>query len=228
MKSQNNKKFKACLHLHVKGDPCDNIKYTGKEAILRAKELGFQVLAFTCHKKVVCTKQDIEFGKANGILVIPSIEAEIEGKELIILNVDKKVENIKTFEELREYRLKNLNTFTIAPHPFYLVPACLKNKIKKIPDLVDGIEWSYFYSKAFNPNKKAARLAKKLNKPIIGTSDVHNLDHFDHTYTIIHATELSTEAIIDSLKNNRIDLHTKSFSFIKLFHLLWILYKSVK
>lgn len=220
--------YKAALHLHVKGDPCDNIKYTTLEAIQRAKELGFEIIAITCHKKIICTNADIEYGKQNGVLVIPGIEAEIEGKELIILNVDKSIESIKTFNELKEYREQNPNTFTIAPHPFYILPACIGRKIKQHSALIDGIEWSYFYSNLFNPNNKAAKLAANLNKPLIGTSDIHNLDHFDHTYAIIKADKLETSSVINALKNNEVDLHTKSFSFIKLFHLLWIWYKSVR
>jgi predicted metal-dependent phosphoesterase TrpH len=221
-------KYKAALHLHVKGDPVDNIKYTAKEAILRAKDLGFEVIAITCHKKFVCTQEDIDFGKQNGVLVIPGIEAEIDGKELLILNVDKDIKEVNTFEKLKDYRYKNPNTFTIAPHPYHYLPACLGKLIYKHTDLIDALEWSYFYSKLINPNKKVAKAAKDLNKPIIGTSDTHNLNHFDHTYCVIHAEELTTESIIKSLRENRVDLHTKSFSFIKLFQLLWILYKSVR
>ena len=221
-------KYKAALHLHVKGDPVDNIKYTCQEAILRAKELGFKVIAITCHRKAVCTEADIKFGKENGVLVIPGIEAEIEGKELLIINVDQSIEDIKTFEDLRKYKKRNPNIFTIAPHPFYFLPACIGNKIEKNADLIDSLEWSYFYSPLFNPNKRAANLAKKLNKPIIGTSDTHNLDHFDHTYAIIETDELNTQSVIEALKNNQVDLYTNSFSFIKLFELLWILYKSVR
>ena len=39
--------LKSQLHLHVKGDPIDNIKYEASEAIWRAKQLNYDVLSIT-------------------------------------------------------------------------------------------------------------------------------------------------------------------------------------
>jgi len=222
------KNFKAALHLHVKGDPEENIKHTAKEAVLQAKELGFEVIAITCHNKVVYPEGIKEFGEKHDVTVIPGIEATVEKKHVIILNTKEEANNVTTFAKLKKYKEKHSECFIMAPHPFHYTRECLGRKLKEHIDLFDGIEWNYFYSLSINPNLKARELAKKYNKPLIGTSDIHTLKYFDPTYCVIKAKSRTIPDLIEALKNNQIELITKSFSNFRLIHILWELFKAVR
>ena len=216
----------ACLHLHVKGDPHEDIKHTAEEVILKAKSLGIQVIAITCHEKVVYSDKIAQFGKKNGITVIPGIEATVEKKHVLILNADEDANSVNTFVKLASYKKSHPNCFILAPHPYYLVTSCLMGKLEKYIDLFDGIEWNYFYSNIINPNLKAMEMAKKYNKPLIGTSDVHDLKYLNPTYTAIECENTEILSIINAMKQNKVKLITKKFSSLKLFHLLWVVYKA--
>jgi hypothetical protein len=191
--------LKAQLHVHCKEDPQDNIDYSAKEVIDEAARNNFDVLSFTCHDKVIHTKELEEYAKRKKILLIPGIERTIEGKHVLIYNItSKEIENIKTFQDLKKLK----NKLIIAPHPFHYLPACLKDKIIKY-DVFDAWEFSFFYTKLFNPNKKILKLAKKYNKPIVGTSDVHFIEDLNQTFTLIDADK-NINSIFNAIKSNKI------------------------
>jgi len=204
--------IKSQLHIHIKGDPADAIPYTWKDLIDRAKTQNYKVLAITCHKKIIFPSKAISYAKKHGILLIKGIEIEIKKKHIIILNPHKSAEQIHTFKDLRNYRENHPKSFIFAPHPYY--PICsLKNHLEKNIDLFDAIEHSFFYTKFTNPNKKAEQLAHKHNKPLIATSDCHILNHLDESHTLINLpleTKLTTQNFLDALRNNNLQIQTKT------------------
>ena len=54
-------------------------------------------------------------------------------------------------------------------------------------DVFDAIEYSCFYVKLINKNKKAVKIAKKYKKALIGTSDAHYLWQMNNTYSLINS-----------------------------------------
>lgn len=210
-------KLKACLHLHIQGDPHENIKYSHRELFTKAKEKGIEVMAVTCHHKVIFSDELKNMAAEYGILLIPGVEAEVEKKHILILNADITANDIKSFKDLKFYRQQHPESLIIAPHPFHGLPNCLGRKLIKHIDLFDGIEWNYYYSKLYNPNLKAEKVAQKYNKPLISTSDVHMLKYIDKCYTIINVEEKSTKAVIDSIRKNKLELVNSSFSTLELF-----------
>ncbi|MEW5896259.1 MAG: PHP domain-containing protein [Nanoarchaeota archaeon] len=219
--------LKAELHTHVKGDPEDNIPYTAEMLIDHAAELNFDVLGITCHDYVYEEQEPLKkYAEKKNILLLFGAEITIEGKHTLVYNItNKERKKIKTFEELKRLKINKLkkeqnNTnklkkeginnrklskkpiFVIAPHPFNLAPSCPKKNILKYGDLFDAWEFSFFFTKWFNPNKKTLRLAKKLNKPVVGNSDVHLLKDLGRTYTLIDAP-LSEKAIFAAIKQGK-------------------------
>jgi predicted metal-dependent phosphoesterase TrpH len=213
---------KAALHLHINLDPVDKITYSGFEAIQKAADLDFKILSFTCHDKLIDLNLFQGYAQQKGILLIPGIEKTIQKKHVLILNATKSAEKITTFIELEEYKRTHPNCFIIAPHPFFFFGNCLGPLLEKHIDLFDAIEYNYFYHKFFNPNNKAVLLSQKYQKPLIGTSDIHLLEHFDPTYTKIKIETLDIPSVFEALKKNQLEIITKSFS---IFSLIKILYK---
>ena len=194
--------LKASFHIHVRGDKDDYIRYTGFELLDHAKALGFDVIAFPCHERVVITEALKAHAKKLDILLIPGIELNLGG-HVLVLNASPDAQNLKTTEDLKKYRATHPEIFTIAAHPFFPERKyCFQERIYNHLDLFDGIELSWFYSQWIDWNKKAKQLSEKEMLPYIATSDVHRLDMLDNGHVLIDANK-NVESIFQALKENK-------------------------
>lgn len=190
--------LKADLHIHTKGDPQDIfLNYTPQDIIKAAAKQQFDVLAITWHNKICDANPLQQYAKQHGIFLLEGIEATIDGKHTLLYNIsNKEMEKVKTHDDL--YDLKD-HVVVGAPHPFFMLPVCLGSRVTRHPKLFDFMEYSHFYTKRFNLNKKAAETARKLNLPIVANSDVHHFDLFGKDYSLLD-TVPTKDAIIDLLK----------------------------
>jgi predicted metal-dependent phosphoesterase TrpH len=109
-----------------------------------------------------------------------------------------------------------------------MLPNCLGKDLINNIVLFDAIEWNYFYSKLINPNKKAAKLAKKYNKPIVATSDVHILKHMPRCYSNIKVKNKSIDQILSAIKKNQLENHCIPFKTIELPVALFEIFQNTK
>ncbi|MFC1802176.1 PHP-associated domain-containing protein [Patescibacteria group bacterium] len=210
-------KLKTNLHSHSFGDPQDPaIKYTSKELIDYASSLGFGVLAITHHKSFAYTEELRKYAESKNILLISGIELNItkQKKHLLVLNCEKSIESVKTFEDLREYKAKHPEIFVIAPHPYFPRRSCLGNLVEENINLFDAIEHSWFYSKRKNYNKKAEEIAKKYNLPFISTSDTHWLTKLNKDYAEIEIEEKTVETVFEAIREGKFQNTTRPKRFI--------------
>lgn len=210
------KKLKVQLHIHTRQDPEDNIKYSEKDLINKASKLRYEVLAISCHDKLVYSKELVNFAEKKGVLLIPAIEKTIEDNHVLMVNVDKEAEKIDYFIDLEKYKKDHPECLIIAPHPYHAFTKGLRNNLIKYSYLFDAVEWSAFYTKSLNPNKKAAQKAKELNKPLVGNGDVHFLRYLDFTYSLVDAEKKDTQHIINAIKKGNIEIKTKPINFFQL------------
>lgn len=212
-------KYKVQFHAHSGSDPEDCLFHSEKDLIDRAHLHDYDVLAITCHNKIVHTKELEDYAAEKGILLIPGMEKTVEKSHVVILNAKKEAEQIKTFEDLKNYRNANPDSLIFAAHPYHPFPLGVLSLGKKLDEninLFDAIEFSTFYTPKFDFNKKAVETAKKYQKPLLGTGDNHVLKFLNHTYSYIYAPEKSHEAIFDSIRNGKIEIITKPLSLIRL------------
>lgn len=197
--------LKADLHIHTGEDHYDKIKYSSKELINHAAKLGFEVLAITNHHKIHYNKVLDDYAKKKGILLIPSVETHINGKEVLLLNV-KKLGRVKDFSDLE--RLRKENVVVIAPHAFYPRFSCLGKELLRNIRHFDGIEYCHFYLPFLNFNKKAVKVAKKYNKTLVGTSDMHTLFQMGHTYSLIDCDK-NIDSVLEAIRKGKVQLKTR-------------------
>jgi len=198
--------LKADFHTHSADDPRDELSHSSEMLIDAAAQLNFRVLALTCHEEAVATRRLSEYARRRGIVLVPGIEAYIEGKHLLILNPDKEQCAATTFGQLRE--LGRRDAVFIAPHPYYPSFHSLGRALEANIDLFDAIEYCtmYFWWASFN--RKAVRIARKYGLPLIGSSDVHALPYCDSTHTRIDA-EPTVPGIIEAIRAGRVTLETR-------------------
>lgn len=203
--------LKADFHIHTQEDPKDRIRYTARELIDYASYRGFEVLAITNHNVVTCGRALREYALRKGILLIPGIEASVSHKHVILLNVeDFSPKQTTTLEDIKRYR--NDDSLVVAPHPYFPTLRGLGSSLDKAIDIFDALEYTQFYFRGINFNRKAQRRAKKRNLPLVGVSDAHFLWQVGITYSLIEA-EKNIQSVIGAIKKNRIQIVSSPMRF---------------
>jgi predicted metal-dependent phosphoesterase TrpH len=194
-----------------------------QEVIDIASSLDFDVLAFTCHNYVYHDADVWAYAKQKGIILVPGTEKSINHYHVLFFNC-LHAEGIRNFEQIRHYKRLFPGCLTIAPHPFYKTRVCLGRKLLKNIDCFDAIEYCHFYSRFVNPNRKAARVAKRYGLPMLGCSDAHRIEDFGTTYSYVYVEEKSVDAIIEAIKAGRVEYRTSALSLRKFMkEILWII-----
>jgi len=203
-KTVNGDWIKIDLHIHTLDDPKDVIDYSAHQLLERAKQLGFGVLAITLHDAVFDRPEVFADAAAMGILLIPAAEVRLQGADAIVLNVSaEEVAGLKTFGDLRQLRaVRGLSLFTFAPHPFYVLGGSIGERLLDEIDCFDAIELCHFHKGWFNLNRRAEQVAARFGRPLIATSDAHQLHAFGRHYTSIpRPSELTIENVFAALRN---------------------------
>ena len=167
------------LHVHTNRsdgilEPIAMIKF--------ARKKGLDGIAITDHDVPMCEDEYIDLSeRAGDFIVIPGVEVSTRQGHILLLGVhESPPKKCDVFEALKIAR-KN-GGIIIIPHPFDYIRKGLGSLAKKIP--ADGIE-IYNGGTLFNfMNKKAFKLAKERQLPMISSSDAHIPSALGHAYTI--------------------------------------------
>ena len=93
--------LKADLHLHTReGDAF--IAYDARALIDRAAREGYRVIAVTNHDQLTFSRRLAEYAGERGVVLVPGVEATIEGCHVLVYNLDVSLALLRTFafEEL--------------------------------------------------------------------------------------------------------------------------------
>jgi len=204
--------LKTELHTHTNDDPEDGkrfVVHSAEQLIDEAQEQGFQVLSITNHNQLLFTSALEEYARERGILLIPGVEATLEGKHVLLYNFL----NYDSSWNSPEIATKNKgpDQLVIAPHPFFPLQVSLGKLVSRWHDLFDAIEYNQFYLFWLNFNQRAQELAQQLNLPLVGNSDVHCIFQLGRTYSLVYA-EQNTGSVLNAIKQGHVRLVTKPVS----------------
>jgi predicted metal-dependent phosphoesterase TrpH len=205
--------LKAELHAHCVLDPVDYriCRYTPEELISAAANLGYEVLAITCHNRDVWTATLSDYARDLGITLIPGMEVTAERtRHILTYNFRTGRENLNTLEKIR--KRTHEETLVIAAHPYFPERSCLRNLLVENLDLFDAIEYSGFQVRGLNFNRRSARIAAEAAKPLVGNSDVHYLWQLDRTFTWIYS-EPDVQSILNAVKQGLVRIHFSPLSW---------------
>jgi predicted metal-dependent phosphoesterase TrpH len=208
--------LKADFHVHTREDPHDFIRYTAVELLEEAARQGFQVIALTCHNKRIHSEELRRRAADLGILLIPGVEAAIQGKHTLLLDLPYSRLRVRTFAHVRA--LKRDGGLVIAPHPFFPAPKCLGSKLRENLDLFDAIEFSHFYTRRVDFNRRAVEYARRMDIPLVGTSDCHRLWQLGTTYTLIDAEAKTVPAVFAAIRAGRVRVVTAPLRPLRRLH----------
>jgi predicted metal-dependent phosphoesterase TrpH len=219
--------IKVDLHIHTLDDPKDALDYSAHELLERARALGFRVLAITLHDAVFDRAEVFAEAERMGILLIPAAEMRLEGADVILLNVRAdEIQSLRTLGDLEDLRAaRGPSLFTIAPHPFYVFGGSIGRKLVEKIDCFDAIELCHFWSRLFNPNRRAVQVAAQYQKPLIATSDAHRLHAFGSNYTSIpRPAELTVENVLSALRNGPLRLTSPPAGLVDLVSTIYFVF----
>jgi hypothetical protein len=206
--------LKVDLHLHTSEDPADVISHDAHQLVDRAAELGFDALAITLHDRVLADSRLIEYARDKGIVLIPGVERTIEGCHVLLINFPTGTDHVRTFRDLAALRARS-NGLVIAPHPFFPHGNSLRSRVVEHADLFDAVEWSYFWTRGLNFNTKAALWARQNGKPLVASSDLHDMRQLGRTFSFVFA-DPDADAICAALREGRVSIQTTAAPKIEL------------
>jgi len=199
------KPLKADLHLHTADDPLDKIRYTAKELISKAADVGFDVLSITNHQRMTFNRDLFSYARDRGILLIPGIEMTIQHRHVVVLNPPPG----KIFSDF--FSLSTLprpETLVIAPHPYFPGIHSLNGCLLKHIGLFDAVEYCHFYTSRINFNQRAVEVSQSNGFPLVGNSDAHFLSQLGTTYSMIYGQK-DLESIFAAIRNYEVEVITR-------------------
>ncbi|MCE0497744.1 MAG: hypothetical protein LV481_07345 [Methylacidiphilales bacterium] len=214
--------YRVELHSHCKGDPVDTyLTHSIFDHIDQAKKVGLDAIAVTWHQKACVHPEAEAYARERGILLISGMEAEINHRHLVVLNVSEtELSGKPSWDEVRALRARRPDVLVIAPHPFYPHPSCLGGEMTLNSDCIDAVEWCrlhiHWLPVRVNPNLRAARWAHRHGKPLLACSDAHALTTIGTNASTLQADALTPAALFEAIRAGRISFHRRSLDFVSL------------
>jgi predicted metal-dependent phosphoesterase TrpH len=206
--------LKAELHSHCNMDPIDYrmCQHTPEQLISKAAELGYQVLAITCHDIDIWTEGLSDYAQSLGITLIPGMEVTAERtRHTLVYNYNTGAENLNTLEKIRAR--SRADTLVIAPHPYFPGRSCLRSLLERNLGMFDAIECSGFQIAGMDFNRRSFKLSTKTQKPVVGNGDVHYLWQLGRTFTWIYA-EPRVDSILNAVRRGMIRIEQSNLSWL--------------
>ena len=208
--------YRVELHSHCQGDPVDSyLRHTLFEHIDRAREVGLDAIAVTWHRRICAIPEAFAYARERGILLIPGMEAEVDRRHLVVLNLaEGDLPPEPTWNQIRALRLRKPEVLVLAPHPFYPHPSCLGKTMSDHADCIDAVEWCFIHVNwlpgRVNPNLRAARWAHQHGKPLVACSDAHTLCAIGRNASTVVADELTPESLFNAIRAGRVSFHRRA------------------
>ena len=206
--------LKVELHTHTANDPEDYISHTPHQLIDCAVDLDYDALAITLHNKQLDVEPLRAYAGERGLVLIPGVERDIQGKHVLLINFSSRAEHVDTFENLVLLKREEPVGLVVAPHPFFPMGSCLRTAMNRHPDLIDAVEFNAMYSPMVNFNRAGEQWAARHRKPMVGNGDVHLLEQLGTTYSLVDATP-SPDAICEAIRVGRVSVESAPLNLIQ-------------
>jgi predicted metal-dependent phosphoesterase TrpH len=157
--------------LHVHTNFSKDGESSVEEILIRAEEVGLDVIAITDHDSIEGAKKALLYNTS--VLVIPGIEVTTRQGHLLVLGVTELIPSGLDVIDTVEIARKR-GALLILPHPYHVWRHGVARRKKVGMAAVDAVETFNSRYIVGSANQKAARIAKRLGKPCVAGSDAHH------------------------------------------------------
>jgi predicted metal-dependent phosphoesterase TrpH len=211
--------IKVELHAHTDADPADRIPHGVRELVDHAARLGYGALAITLHDRYFDPRDDDEYARERGVVLMAGIERTILGRHLLLVNFPAACAEVGSFEALASLKAAHPRGLVVVPHPFYPTPSALGARLmNRHASLVDAVEVNAMHTRAVDFNRRAVAWARAHGKPLVGNTDLHLLAQMGSTYSMVDA-EPEADAICEAIRQGRVTVHASPLSHARAAHL---------
>lgn len=138
--------LKAELHAHTLDDPEDGgrlIRHSARQLIDESARQGFDVLAITNHNQQLFDGFLADYARDRGVLLVPGVEATLDGKHVLLYNFPDYSPSWNSFEEVA--RKKKSDSLVVAPHPFFPSTTSVGRGLFHWRRIFDAVEYNHFF-----------------------------------------------------------------------------------
>ncbi len=183
--------------------------YTPTQMVEYAKKMGLDCIAMTDHDQITGVEEAVKAGKKCGLTVIPGEEITTAGIDrkrrghILALGIQERVALGLSVEETVD-KIHEQGGIAIAAHPFDISRRGIREKSK----LCDAMEVFNAINIERLANWKSNRFAEKNNLVGVTGSDVHTIEMFGYSYTLVDG-ENNVDSILNAIKKNHLSLHCR-------------------
>jgi hypothetical protein len=186
--------------LHVHTNFSKDGESSVEDILKRAEEVGLDVIAITDHDTIDGAKKALSCSTT--VFVIPGIEVSTKQGHLIVLGVTEIIPSGLDVVDTVEIARK-LGGLLILPHPYHVWRHGVARRKKAGMTVVDAIETFNSRFIVGSANRKAARIAKKLEKPCVAGSDAHHAKFVGYGRTFVDA-EKDISSILSAIRDGKV------------------------
>ena len=204
--------IKVELHAHTSDDPGDRIPHDTRALLERAAQFGYGALAVTLHNRWFDPAPFRDQASTLGMVLLSGIEATIDGKHVLLINVPHEAGDVRSFDDVRTLKQQVPGALVIAPHPFYPIASALGARLDGLVDVIDALAVNAMYTRGLDYNRRARAWASAHHKPLVGNTDLHRLDQIGMTWSEVDAPA-DADAICAAIRAGRVQVHSRPFSW---------------
>ena len=163
-----------------------------------------------------------QYGRDKGILLIPGIEQDVEGRHVLLINFPKPAaEAVAHLRGPGRAKAAHPQALVMAAHPFYPGAICLKEKLLEHSACFDAVEISGYYRRGWDPNERAREAAARLGLPLVGNSDTHTLEQLGTTWSEVVDCPREPAALIAAIKAGRAAVRGRPLGLREMALITW-------
>jgi len=204
--------IKVELHAHTSDDPGDRVPHHTPALLEHAARFGYGALAITLHNRWFDPAPLAERAAALGIVLMSGIEKTIDGKHLLLINVPRAADDLRSFDDVRALKARVPEALVVAPHPFYPISSALGARLDSLVDVVDAVEINAMYTRALDYNRRARAWAARHGKALVGNTDLHRLDQIGTTWSEVDAPA-DADAICAAIRAGHVVVRSEPISW---------------
>ncbi len=186
--------LKCDLHVHT--NYSKDGESSVEEILRRAESVGLDAVAITDHDTVEGARYALTCDTP--LMVIPGVEISTKHGHLLALGITEPIPAGRDFLETVAYA-RARGALLILPHPYHMWRHGVGRKLKVGIASVDAVETFNSRYITGSANRKAAKIARKFNKPCVGGSDAHNARYVGFGHALVSA-EPDVASILQAIR----------------------------